>query len=85
MENIIILLKKEDVYNHLIALCQNDDMFSILDYRKDMKEQDFERILISDSKLVDKQSRTRGAIIGTVRLLPNGINTTAMFVEKDAI
>lgn len=84
-ESFIIRLSREDVYRHLIALCQNDYLFSISDYRKDMQEQDFERIIISDAKLVDKQGDVRGAVIGTIRLLPNGDKTTAMFVDKDAI
>lgn len=84
-ESFIIQLSREDVYRHLIALCQNDDLFSISDYRKDMQEQDFERIIISDAKLVAKQGNVRGAVIGTIRLLPNGDKTTAMFVDKDAI
>ena len=83
-EKLVVLLNRDDAYRHLIALCQNDDKFSILDYRKDMREQDFEHILISDAKLVDKQG-TRGSAIGTVRLLPNGDKTTAMFVDKDSI
>lgn len=85
MENIIILLNREDVYEHLFALCQNDDVFSILDYRNSMRPEDFERIIISDTKLVDELGQTPGAVIGTVRLLPNGVNTTAMFVYKDAL
>lgn len=84
-ESLIIRLRKEDVYHHLIALCQNDDLFSISDYRKDIQEQDFERIIISDTKLIKKNGDVQGAVIGTIRLLPNNDKTTAMFVDKDAI
>lgn len=84
-ESFIIQSSRKDVYYHLIALCQNDALFSISDYRKDMQDQDFERIIISDAKLVSEQGEVKGAVIGTIRLLPHGNRTTAMFVDKDAV
>jgi hypothetical protein len=83
-ENLIVKLNRKDVYDHIFALCQNDLRFSISDYRKDLQEQDYERIIIADAKLVERQD-IRGSVIGTVRLLPNGEDTTVMLVDKDAI
>jgi len=84
MENFVVSIKREDVYRHLIELCQNDVLFTISVYGKDMQEDDLERIVISDGQLRDKTNNWRGTVIGTVRLLPANGKTTVMFVNKDA-
>ncbi|MBS4034086.1 MAG: hypothetical protein KGZ85_06450 [Ignavibacterium sp.] len=83
-ENLIVKLNRKDIYDHIFALCQNDLRFSISDYRKNLQEQDYERIIIADAKLVERQG-VRSSVIGTVRLLPKGEDTIVMLVDKDAI
>src|SRR5271157_591545 len=84
LKSFVVRLKKDETYRHLYTLCQNDGVFSIIDYPDGWQDQDYERIIISDAQRVIK-SGTQGAVIGTVRLLPYDNGTTVMFVNTDAI
>lgn len=74
-KNFIVKLNKEQTYNHLKALCNNDAMFSI---GKEDIDFDFERLVISNAKAEDLP------VIGTIRLLQVNDVTNLMFVDKDA-
>lgn len=86
VQGFTVRLNRQHTYRHLYALCQNDTLFAISDYDDKWKDKDFERIVISDQQMLRRNNQTsaRGAIIGTVRLLPYGDATTVMFVNKDA-
>lgn len=77
-------IPRKDVYSHLLAFCNNNTLYSIIKY-ENQTEEDLERILISDAKAIAKDHEARGKVIGTIRLLPSGENTTIQFVNKDAI
>lgn len=85
MKNIIVRLDRLHTYRHLYALCQNDALFAISNFGKELNDNNLERIVISDLQMIREQNQgsARGAIIGTVRLLPAGNSTTVMFVSKD--
>lgn len=85
MKNFVVKLDRLHTYRHLHALCQNDALFAISNFGEEVNDDDLERIAISDLQMIRKQNQgsARGAIIGTVRLLPAGNLTTVMFVSKD--
>ena len=82
-KNIVVRLKREQTYRHLFTLCQNDELFTIIDYPDGWQDRDYERIVISDAEAI-RNGVTRAGI-GTVRLLPYDNGTTVIFVNKDAI
>jgi len=82
---IMTSLGRKETYRHLQALCQNDTLFTIADYGDAWREGDWEKIVISDQQMVKRAGTARGAVIGTIRLLPAGGKTVTMFVSKDAI
>jgi hypothetical protein len=82
-KNIVVRLTREQTYSHLFTLCQNDELFTIINYPDGWREEDWGRIVISDAKAII--SGIERAVIGTVRLLPYDSGTTIMFVNKDAI
>lgn len=82
-KNIVVRLSKEHTYRHLHMLCQNDTLFTIIDYPDGWQDKDYERIVISDAEAI--RSGTQRAVIGTVRLLPYDNGTAMMFFNKDAI
>jgi hypothetical protein len=84
-KNIVVRLNKEHTYRHLRSLCQNDELFSIIDYPDGWQDKDYERIVISDAEAIRNGNGIERAVIGTVRLLPYDNGTTMMFVNKDAI
>lgn len=84
IENFSVRLRREETFRHLKALCNNDTLYAISDYGEKWEEEDFERIVISDQQALTGGS-ARGAVIGTVRLLPQDNGTTLMFVNKDAL
>jgi len=82
-KNIAVRLNREQTYRHLFTLCQNDELFTIIDFPDGWKDKDYERIVISDAEAMRRGIRR--SAIGTVRLLPYDSGTTIMFVNKDAI
>jgi len=82
-KSIVVRLSKEHTYRHLHTLCQNDKLFTIIDYPDGWQDKDYERIVISDAEAI--RSGIQRAVIGTVRLLPYDNGTVMMFVNKDAI
>jgi hypothetical protein len=83
IKNIVVCLTKEQTYRHLFTLCQNDELFTIIDFPDGWEEKDYERIVISDAEAM--RNGTERSAIGTVRLLPYHNGTTIMFVNKDAL
>jgi len=81
VERVFVPLERWDVFRHLRALCNNDARFSILQAKTD---EDLERLTITDTQATKSLGTARGAVMGTVRLLPAGGGTVIMFVAKDA-
>ncbi len=79
-EVILVPLERWDTYRHLKALCSQDTMFGVRGAKTD---DDLEALTISDGQ--KRGARIHDAVIGTVRLLPTGGKTTAMFVPEDAL
>ncbi len=77
----VVLLNRQDVYIHLLALCDQDLRFGIM---KAAKEEDLEALTVSDVKEIDEVGGLKGTIIGTLRLLPMNDKTLVMFLDKDA-
>jgi hypothetical protein len=83
MSEVTIALKRWDVYRHLVALCNDDNRFAM---RKAEIDDDLEALTIVDAKEAGRLGgKAKGAVVGTVRLLPAGDNTVVMFVHKDAL
>ena len=82
-KSIVVRLSKENTYRHLHTLCQNDKLFTIIDYPDGWQDKDYERIVISDAEAI--RNGIQRAVVGTIRLLPYDNGTTIMFVDKDAI
>ena len=85
VHNLTVKTNRHDTYRHLFALCQNDALFTIIDYGGNWHDEDWERIIVSSQQEIKRLGGVPGAVIGTVRLLPAGENTVIMFVDKDAI
>ncbi|NLJ49551.1 MAG: hypothetical protein GX428_08205 [Candidatus Atribacteria bacterium] len=79
----IVKLNRDQVYRHIYSLCQNDSLFAIADYGESIQSGDYERIVISDAKSL--RNGVRNAIIGSIRLLPYGTGTLAVFINKDVL
>ena len=83
IDKVTIELGRRDTYRNLLALCNRDALFG---FRQPDSDDDLEALTICDLQRASQQGgRAKGAIIGTVRLLPARDNTILLFDSKDAL
>ena len=80
--SFIVVGPRQDIYRHLLALCNRDRQFAI---RTPETEEDLEALTIVDIRDQEPGMSARGSIVGTVRLLPSGDGTAIVFDDKDAL